>query len=63
MHPYLETEPLLVGAEASEVLHRLGHHVRAEEDDDAAHVRLADLDVQVDLRVLASNGRWCVGFA
>ena len=55
--PHLKTEPLLVGAEASEVLHRLGHHVGAQEDDDAAHGRLADLDVEVHLRVLASDSR------
>ena len=61
-NPYLETESFLVGAKASEVLHGLGYHVGAKEDDDAAHSRLADLDVQIHLWILASNSRRSLTF-
>ena len=47
----LVAESLLVGAEGAEILGGLGHHVGPEEDDDATHHLVANLDVQVDLRV------------
>lgn len=48
----LEAVALLVRAKAAEVLGSLGHDVRSQHHDDAAHVHLADADVKVYLRVL-----------
>lgn len=48
-----EPESLFSAAQAPEVFDRPRNDVGPEQHDDAAHRRLADLDVEVHLRVLA----------
>jgi len=48
-----KSETFLSSAQAAKIFDRPWHHIRPEKHDDSTDRRFADLDVKVDLRVLA----------
>lgn len=48
-----KSETFLSRTQAAEIFDRSWHHIRPKKHDDSADRRFADLDIEVDLRVLA----------